>query len=896
MGNYTGATDPVFGGGFSVELDNPALFLIDLPQSDTLSDNFIRGGEGRMGASGVGPDAYHPTIAVTSGAAGGTGGQAKLDFNGLTTGRSFVGQVIGGNGGFGGDGGSDMFHVPGGYGNGGDGGSGGGVLLRVTGATLDQTGYDHQTQVVLVAQGGAGGRGGRPGQGYRDQFGNNYGVQGAGGVGGNAFFDFSGNSVTGSAGQSLSLTFSATGGPGGLDGVDGAVVNGSADMTIASNRFEAVGVGGWLDLRAFAYAATNAEDVYGMSPGTAILHFTGNRMIGEHLDVWMGTPNGRGGVDTSTFLFSGNTLAYNGSGSAGGAGIGGGLRLGLTGDGMAVTLDVNAHHLIVNGSVNDISGFAYYDITVLNGDGFSLDGGLTIVSGTVLDDQDAPIDYQESSLVGAPGALVVQMTDTRPILAFSDADITEAHTVEAHPALVAIETNGKPVSAQVQAALTGAVTVELGADTTGNSRMGDQGAWLSYRLDCPESAVDFLKDGETITVTYAVTLIDGSGGKQVQPVTFVIHGVNDQIVTGDDTAAMFGGNDLTLDPATLLANDVDPEGEAITLVDAWGSANCTARVVDGKIVVSTDAAFSGEATVSYLVTDPGGLQSSGTVRIAVEASRAWLGDGNDTLSYAARPFAVEIHGGGGDDRLTGTARADTLYGDAGNDRLDGGKGADTLVGGAGNDTYWVDSVRDTVREAPGEGTDTVIAKITWTLGEAIERLTLAGKAAINGTGNDLANVMTGNDAANTLSGLGGRDTLVGGKGNDTLDGGAGADTLRGGAGADRLIGGAGADRFVFDVRETTANHDTIVDFRHGTDKIVISRAAFTAFAADHPGALPAAELALGTRALTAAQHLVYDKASGGLWYDPDGKGAGAAVELAVLANHPTLDAGDFVLV
>ena len=48
------------------------------------------------------------------------------------------------------------------------------------------------------------------------------------------------------------------------------------------------------------------------------------------------------------------------------------------------------------------------------------------------------------------------------------------------------------------------------------------------------------------------------------------------------------------------------------------------------------------------------------------------------------------------------------------------------------------------------------------------RLTLTGSAAINGIGNDFANVLTGNAAANLLVGKGGADRLTGGAGRDTF--------------------------------------------------------------------------------------------------------------------------------
>lgn len=52
---------------------------------------------------------------------------------------------------------------------------------------------------------------------------------------------------------------------------------------------------------------------------------------------------------------------------------------------------------------------------------------------------------------------------------------------------------------------------------------------------------------------------------------------------------------------------------------------------------------------------------------------------------------------------------------------------------------------------------------------------LMGTAAINGTGNELANYMVGNGANNGLSGGLGGDIIRGGLGNDTLDGGDGSD-------------------------------------------------------------------------------------------------------------------------
>jgi Ca2+-binding RTX toxin-like protein len=143
----------------------------------------------------------------------------------------------------------------------------------------------------------------------------------------------------------------------------------------------------------------------------------------------------------------------------------------------------------------------------------------------------------------------------------------------------------------------------------------------------------------------------------------------------------------------------------------------------------------------------------------------------------------------GDDVIVGTPISDTLEGGAGNDTLDGGAGIDTLIGGTGDDTYIVDSPWDRIVERESEGIDTVHSstnlrisggQTSYILGENLENLVLTGKAALNGRGNALNNIIIGNSAGNILEG---------GLGNDTLDGGAGAD---------RLIGGLGNDTYIVD--------------------------------------------------------------------------------------------------
>ena len=102
-------------------------------------------------------------------------------------------------------------------------------------------------------------------------------------------------------------------------------------------------------------------------------------------------------------------------------------------------------------------------------------------------------------------------------------------------------------------------------------------------------------------------------------------------------------------------------------------------------------------------------------------------------------------------------------------------------------------VGDEAIEVSAEGTDTVNARVTWTLATGLENLVLLGLAAIDGAGNDASNLLQGNGANNRLEGRNGNDTLLAGKGDDLLLGGDGADQLNGSIGNDTLTGGLGQD-------------------------------------------------------------------------------------------------------
>jgi len=140
------------------------------------------------------------------------------------------------------------------------------------------------------------------------------------------------------------------------------------------------------------------------------------------------------------------------------------------------------------------------------------------------------------------------------------------------------------------------------------------------------------------------------------------------------------------------------------------------------------------------------------------------------------------------------------------------------------------------------------------------------------------------------------EDAIGGSGKDVLIGNAWSNRLDGGLGNDTLTGGGLGDTFVFKTALGAANVDTITDFVHGIDQIVLDHDIFTALGvgAIAAGALHIFPSATGT--LEADDRIRYNQNTGDLFYDPDGNGVGAIVKIATLTGAPTLTSDDFLVV
>jgi Ca2+-binding RTX toxin-like protein len=233
---------------------------------------------------------------------------------------------------------------------------------------------------------------------------------------------------------------------------------------------------------------------------------------------------------------------------------------------------------------------------------------------------------------------------------------------------------------------------------------------------------------------------------------------------------------------------------------------------------SPNFAFSGNAVMGVPTTPPNAAMFNGISVTDPDGSSIVISGLTITASQSDAILLL-LHGSGFEALLSETfattylngndsinyddAEGRALFGGAGNDTITGGVSGDTLAGGIGNDTYLWDGTGDTIVENAGQGIDTVtsaLSSIVLTAGAHVENVTLTGSAALDATGNELANNLVGNGGANSLSG---------GAGNDTLIGGAGSDVLAGGQDHDLYVLASAADLADMVVEFTGEGQDTV---------------------------------------------------------------------------------------
>jgi VCBS repeat-containing protein len=202
---------------------------------------------------------------------------------------------------------------------------------------------------------------------------------------------------------------------------------------------------------------------------------------------------------------------------------------------------------------------------------------------------------------GVNGSSSLDSTTPSPTgtLAFSDVDLSDTHSVSVAVSS-AVWSTGSDVPAATQADLVAALMTTL-HDSTGSGSGG-----VDWTFSIQDKDLDFLAAGETMTVTYDVTVSDGLTSS-TQQVTVTATGAEDPLVVNPLTVAVtdssaadagnivaagnavFNASDTGGDASTTLSiTDVNGQGTDTTVAGAYGSLFIAS---DGSYLYTANTAF-----------------------------------------------------------------------------------------------------------------------------------------------------------------------------------------------------------------------------------------------------------------------------------------------------------------
>lgn len=266
----------------------------------------------------------------------------------------------------------------------------------------------------------------------------------------------------------------------------------------------------------------------------------------------------------------------------------------------------------------------------------------------------------------------------------------------------------------------------------------------------------------TDSFTYQIS--DGNGGVAVATVTVTVTNSNAPPTAVDDAAQLLQGQTTSV---SVLANDTDPDGDALTVSLLTPPTNGTAVVqADNSIAYTPLPAFSGTDSIVYSVADGSGGTATATVALTVSAVIVNNPPiANDDIAQATQDLAVNFNILANDsdpdgDALTVSIATPPAGGTA--SVLDDGRiryvplasftGSDSIVytvddGNGGTDSATVSITVVSSNTPPEAFADSA----TTTQGQAVSIDVLANDVDVDGNALTITSVSPGSDGATSIT-------------------------------------------------------------------------------------------------------------------------------------------------
>jgi len=275
--------------------------------------------------------------------------------------------------------------------------------------------------------------------------------------------------------------------------------------------------------------------------------------------------------------------------------------------------------------------------------------------------------------------------------------------------------------------------ITASADALGSLTIAAGGAW-TYTV--ANSAVQYLKDGETKTETFTVHTVDGSA----HDIVITITGVNDAPVAAGTTIGTPFGTEATGN----LPGASDVDGDSVTYAKASDPEHGTVTITeDGGYTYTPTAGYSGADSFTYSVSDGHGGSNTYTVAVTVAANIPAVFSGDDTAAVTEDSGAYVKSGAL---TVTDADGADTVIAQTDVAGNYGSFSIDT----AGHWTYTADNALLQPLSSAAEATDTfTVTAADGTTHQVV--ITLNGVNDVAVIGGDASGAVTENASAPNLS-------------------------------------------------------------------------------------------------------------------------------------------------
>ncbi|WFU22125.1 VCBS domain-containing protein [Bradyrhizobium sp. CB1717] len=354
---------------------------------------------------------------------------------------------------------------------------------------------------------------------------------------------------------------------------------------------------------------------------------------------------------------------------------------------------------------------------------------------TITGTNDVPVVTGDTATTSEAGDAHAQVISLAGSISASDLDVGDTLTASVVGAPV-VSLDGHAFSLPAGAlALTDSAAFAI--DPAGHLSTGSA-ATFGWTYHPAAADLDFLKQGQTLTLTYAVVVNDGTATSTTQYVTITINGTNDAPLAIAHSYTTDEDHALVVSGTGVLAGATDLDGDALHAILVNGPAHGTLTLnADGSFTYAPVGDYNGSDSFTYKLNDGLADSNVATVNITVQAV-------NDPAVVSGTSTGAVTEAGGVNNAVAGTPSATGMLADTDVDNpantftavgtataSDHGYGTFTMTSG-GVWTYNLDNSNSAVQALNAGGTLTDTFTVT-TIDSTAQQITVT----INGT-NDAA--------------------------------------------------------------------------------------------------------------------------------------------------------------